>query len=69
MRWFEPLFPMSGILFAAWAIVPDLPTMCAWDWHRMCGLDAIVRFDVLLPLFFPLTAWALYRSFRRAKDA
>lgn len=58
MRWWEWAFPIAAVGLAAWATIPDLAHFCGWlEWSRFCGLGAIVRFDVLLPLLTPLVFW------------
>ena len=63
MRRWEWVFPITAVVLPLWASIPDLLHHCGfWEWSFMCGIGAIFRFDVLVPMTFPLALWALWRT-------
>ncbi len=68
IRWWEWVFPLVAIGFPLWVTVPALPRVVCDIWALWCGLGegAVIffRFDILLPLLFPLVIWALIRTGR-----
>lgn len=63
MRWWEWTFPILMVALPLWATIPDWPHFCGWlEFSRTCGIGAIARLDILLPIGLVAAFWALFRT-------